>query len=70
MKNHFRNNRFDYVINARKERTQASLYDLIQAVSEEVEPWEGNLIPETVQHLFESGKARFMDGSIGTDNSF
>lgn len=42
---------------------ETNLYDLIQAVSEEVEPGEEALITETVQHLFDTGKVKFVDCS-------
>ena len=43
------------------ERSRVSLYDLIEAVSDEIEPGEDELIPETIQHLFDTGQARFTD---------
>ena len=43
------------------EKSSTSLYDLIEAVSDEVEPGEDELISETIQHLFDSGQARFVD---------
>ena len=42
-------------------RSRTSLYDLIEAVSDEIEPGEDKLIPETIQHLFNTGQARFID---------
>lgn len=47
--------------NNQKNRSQTSLYDLIEAVSDEIEPGEDGLLPETIQHLFDSGQARFID---------
>lgn len=63
MKNNSRKSRSEYTIKVSEGRTKTSLYDLIEAVSEEVRPGEDNLIPETVQHLFDSGQARFTDCS-------
>lgn len=61
MKNNPQKSRFEDVFNENKGRTKIRLYDLIEAVSDEVAPGEDNLIPETVQHLFDSGQARFTD---------
>jgi hypothetical protein len=58
-----------YMTDISKKRALTSLYDLIQAVSDEVEPNEDKLIPETIQHLFYSGQARFMDCSTEVCNS-
>jgi len=49
-------------------RSEISLYDLIEAVSDEIEPGEDNLIPETIQHLFDTGQARFIDCSTEVCN--
>ena len=51
--------KFDHTEN----RMESNLYDLIQAVSEEVAPGEEALIPKTIQHLFDTGKVRFIDCS-------
>jgi hypothetical protein len=42
-------------------RSQTNLYDLIEAISNEIEPGEDGLIPEAIQHLFDTGQARFTD---------
>jgi hypothetical protein len=49
--------------NDRDNISQTSLYDLIEAVSDEIKPGEDNLIPKTIQHLFDSGQAKFIDCS-------
>jgi len=61
MKNNSRNIRFKNDDYAEEEHIRISLYDLIEAISDEVRPGEDNLIPETIQHLFDSGQARFAD---------
>jgi hypothetical protein len=43
-----------------KSSTRATLYDLIEAISEELYPGEDKLVAEIVVHLFESGQVRFM----------
>jgi hypothetical protein len=63
MKKRFKNNRSGHTLNFSEERKQTSLYDLIEAVSDELEPGEDGLVPETIQHLFDSGRARFIDCS-------
>ena len=63
MKKIFQNNRSWHTLNVSEGREQTSLYDLIEAVSNELEPSEDNLIPEAIQHLFDSGQARFIDCS-------
>ncbi|MBW1846988.1 MAG: hypothetical protein JRG81_13550 [Deltaproteobacteria bacterium] len=63
MKKIFQNNRSGHTLNVSETRSRTSLYDLIEAVSDELEPGEYNLVPETIQHLFDSGQARFIDGS-------
>jgi hypothetical protein len=40
--------------------TRTTLYDLIEAISEELYPGEDKLVAEIVVHLFESGQVRFM----------
>lgn len=49
--------------NIHRSKSQTSLYDLIEAVSDEIEPGEDGLLPEAIQHLFDSGQARFVDCS-------
>lgn len=39
---------------------QTTLFDLIEAISEEVQPGEDRLIANTVVHILESCKARFL----------
>lgn len=63
MKKIFKSNRSRYTLNASERREQTSLYDLIEAVSDELEPGEDKLVPEAIQHLFDSGQARFIDCS-------
>jgi hypothetical protein len=63
MKTKFQNNRLGHTLNVAEAREQTSLYDLIEAVSDELEPGEDGLVPETIQHLFDSGQARFVDCS-------
>jgi len=63
MKKIFQSNRSGHTLNASERREQTSLYDLIEAISDELEPGEDKLVPETIQHLFDSGQARFIDCS-------
>ncbi len=63
MKKNLRNNRSGHMLNVKEGKSRTSLYDLIEAVSNEVALGEDNLIPETIQHLFDSGQARFVDCS-------
>jgi hypothetical protein len=48
---------------------KTSLYELIEAISEEVKPGEDELVAETVLHLFETGQAKFINGPIDLVNS-
>jgi hypothetical protein len=43
-----------------KSSTRATLYDLIEAISEELPFGEDKLVAKIVMHLFESGQVRFM----------
>ena len=43
-----------------KSSTRTSLYDLIEAISEELYPGEDKLVAEIVMHLFESGQVKFI----------
>ena len=63
MKKSLGKNRLEHRKEAGSEKLKISLYDLIEAVSDEMKPGEDNLIPETIQHLFDSGQARFIDCS-------
>jgi len=63
MKNNSQNTWFKHESNVKEEQTRISLYELVEAVSDEVEPGEDNLIPKTIQHLFDSGQAKFTDCS-------
>lgn len=53
------------VVDPSRDGTQASvptritLYDLIEAINEEVEPGEEDLVVAVVRHLFETGQVRF-----------
>jgi len=38
-----------------------TLYELIEAVSEEVQPGEDRLVTETVLHLFDTGQVKFSE---------
>ena len=40
-----------------------TLYHLIEAVSEEVNPGEEGLVADVVLHLFTTGRAKFSDAS-------
>jgi hypothetical protein len=37
-----------------------TLYDLITTLNEEVEPWEDDLVTDTIAHLCKTGKLRFL----------
>jgi len=63
MKKKIRKTRLGHPMKANTIRSQTRLYDLIEAVSDEIGPGEEGLIPETIQHLFNSGQARFIDCS-------
>lgn len=41
---------------------RTTLYELIEAISEEVEKGEEELIPKIVSHVLDSGKVRFIGG--------
>jgi hypothetical protein len=41
--------------------TYTTLYDLIEAISEQVAPDEDHLVTATLVHLINSGQVRFMD---------
>ena len=39
----------------------STLYELIETVSEEVQPGEDRLVNETVLHLFDTGQVKFSE---------
>lgn len=43
-----------------KSSVRTTLYDLIEAIGEEVPPGEERLVAEIVMHLFESGQIKFL----------
>lgn len=50
---------------------ETTLYELIEAVEEEVQPGEDRLIEEAVLHLLDTGQAKFLgDASHREENSF
>ena len=48
---------------------KTTVYELIEAVSEEVQPGEDWLVAGTVLHLFETGKPRFLNPSFNAKNN-
>ena len=45
----------------------ATLYDLVEAVQDEVEPNEDRIVTEVVAHLLATGQVRFIRVSNGLD---
>jgi len=41
--------------------TNTTLYELIDAISEQVQPGEDGLVAEVVLHLLETGRIKFLD---------
>lgn len=44
--------------------TKATLYELIDAISGEVQPGEDQIVAEVVLHLFETGQAKSLSPDI------
>ena len=43
---------------------KTTLYELIEAIAEEIKPEEERLVTETVLHLFETGKVKFSGAAL------
>jgi len=42
---------------------ETTLYDLIEAISEEIGPGEDHLLAQTVRHLIDTGKLKFINAT-------
>jgi len=50
--------------NREQRSSMTTLYELVEAIEEEVKPEENWLVPEIVSNLFNSGKIRFTDKAL------
>ena len=48
---------------------KTTLYELIEAIGQEVKPGEDELVEETVMHLFDTGQVRFLDDAFEVKGS-
>ena len=48
---------------------KSNLYELIEAVGEEVEPGEDQLVAEVVLHLLDTGQVSFLDAASNANEN-